>query len=66
MPIYREEDVVVKSESSGNGVASNLIWAFTTLAIVIILVWAIFYSGFLKTNPVKKIGVDVNVSAPQR
>lgn len=60
-----DEDVVVSSERSGSSVASNLIWAVTTLAVVGILVWAIFYSGFFKTsNAPKKIGVDVNISAP--
>lgn len=67
MPTYYrpdDEDVVVTSERSGNGVASNLIWAITMLAIVGILVWAIFSSGIFKNSPTKKMDVDVNISAP--
>lgn len=65
MPIY-DEDVVVRRESSGSGVATNLIWAITLLIITGLLFWAVFYSNLFRSNPVKKIGVDVNVSAPQR
>ena len=61
------EDVVVTKEGSGSAVASNLIWAVTTLLIVGAIIWAIFFSGFFDkvTRPIER-KVDVDISVPKR
>jgi hypothetical protein len=62
-----DEDVVVPDNRSGSNVATNLIWAITTLVIVGALIWAIFFSGFFDrlTKPVER-KVDVDISVPRR
>lgn len=57
--IYEDDEVVV---TSGRSVASDIIWAIVTLAVVGILVWAIFFSGFFSSHSTKKI--DINVDTP--
>lgn len=49
---------------SGSGVATNLIWALTTLLIVGLIVWTVFFSGALKIPTERK--VDINVTTPTR
>jgi hypothetical protein len=52
---------IVEREST----ASNFIWALTLIIIVGIIMGALYYGGvFRSLNRDKKIGVDVNISAP--
>jgi hypothetical protein len=45
--------------------ASNFIWAFALIIVVAIIMGGLYYGGvFRSLNKDKKIGVDVNVSAP--
>ena len=45
--------------------ASNFIWAFALIVVVAIIMGALYYGGvFHNLNKDKKIGVDVNISAP--
>jgi hypothetical protein len=45
--------------------ASNFIWAFALIIVVAIIMGSLYYGGvFRSLNRDKKIGVDVNVSAP--
>lgn len=48
--------------SEGKGTASNLIWAITTIIVVLIIAGALYYSGFL--GGTRKEKIDINVSAP--
>ena len=50
------------SEDNGNGTGSNAIWAIAMIIIVAIIAGAVYYSGILRTNPNKK--VDINVTVP--
>ena len=50
------------AEESGNGTASNFIWALAMIIIVAIIAAALFYGGFLGNRGTQKI--DVDVSAP--
>lgn len=63
--VYDDETEVVGT-SNGSNVASNIIWALTTLVIVGAIIWAVFYSPLFRTatNPIHKIAVDANVSVP--
>jgi hypothetical protein len=56
----REVEVI---HDGGGGTASNAIWAVALLIIVAMVVGVVYYSGILRTNPTKKI--DVEVSAPR-
>jgi len=58
----REVQVVHDGDGDG-GAASNFIWAFALILIVAMIVGVVYYSGILRTNPTKKI--DVEVSAPR-
>ncbi|HJS51148.1 MAG TPA: hypothetical protein VJ781_04555 [Pyrinomonadaceae bacterium] len=55
---------MAEENGSGAGVASNFVWAFALILIVLIVMGALFYGGFLSGN--KKTAVDVNVSVPAR
>ena len=58
-----ERDVVVPE--SGEGTASNAIWAIALVIIVAMIVGAVYYSGVLKRIPgVGTQKVDVKVEAP--
>ena len=59
-----DDNVEVVGTDNGSNLASNIIWAIASLVIVGLIVYAIFFSPLFRTNPVKKIGVDVNVSVP--
>ena len=64
--IVVEKEVLVPERSSGIA-ASNFFWAFAMVAIVAIIVGALYYSGALRrlTSPQQKT-VNVEVSAPSR
>lgn len=71
MAIYKrldDNDVVVDATAdetrSGAGVASSFIWAISSIIIVLILVWAIFFSGFFDRMFNSKKRIDINVDAP--
>ncbi len=49
--------------SESESVGSSLIWGFTTILVVAMIVGAIFYSGVLTKTSEKKI--DVNIDAPK-
>jgi len=50
------------AEDNGNGVGSNAVWAIALIIIVGIIAGVVYYSGVLRTNPNKK--VDINVTVP--
>jgi len=52
------------AEETGNGVASNFIWAVALIIIVGMIVGVVYYSGILKGGSKKE--VDINISAPTR
>lgn len=52
------------AEDTGNGVASNFIWAVALIIIVGMIMGVVYYSGILKGNSKKEI--DINVTAPAR
>ena len=64
--IVEREVVPVDSVDSGNGTASNAIWALALIIIVALLVFGVWKSGILRQlnspNPTQKINVEV--SAP--
>ncbi len=47
----------------GKSIATNLIWAITLIAVVLIIVGAIYYSGVLNMQP-KDTKIDVEISTP--
>lgn len=49
-------------EDNGNGTGSNAVWAIALIIIVAIVAGVVYYSGILRTNPNKK--VDINVTVP--
>jgi hypothetical protein len=59
-----EEEVVVRDGDSGEGAASNAIWAVAMIIIVAIIAGAVYYSGILKQSPAKN-KVDVEVTVPR-
>lgn len=59
-----DDDVEVVGRDGGSTIASNIIWALVTLLIVGAILYTIFFTPLLRTNPVHKYNVDVNVSAP--
>ena len=65
--IVVEKEVLVPEERSSGVAASNFFWAFAMVAIVAIIVGALYYSGALRrlTSPQQK-QVNVEVSAPSR
>ena len=61
-----EKEVLTPVES-GNGTASNFIWAVAFIVIVGIIVGALYYSGFLRRvtqQPTHKVDVTVQQPAP--
>ena len=52
------------AEDTGNGAASNFIWAVALIIIVGMILGLIYYSGILKGGSKKEI--DVNISVPAR
>ena len=56
-------EVEVVHSDGGGGAASNAIWAVALLIIVGMIVGVVYYSGILRSNPTKKI--DVEVTAPR-
>ena len=52
------------ADDTGNGTASNAIWAVALIIIVAMVVGVVYYSGILRGGAEKK--VDINVSAPSR
>jgi len=55
---------MAEEDGSAAGVASNFIWAIALILIVMIVMGALYYGGFLGGK--KKTEVDVNVSVPAR
>ena len=49
------------SEEDNTG--NNLIWAITTIIIVVIIAGALYYSGFLGGTREQKIDIDVKAPA---
>ena len=63
--IVEREVIPVETADSGNGTASNAIWALALIIIVALLVFGVWKSGILRqlnSNPTQKINVEV--SAP--
>jgi hypothetical protein len=62
-----EKEVLVPEERNGSA-ASNFFWAFAMVAIVAIIVGALYYSGALRriTSPPAQKTVNVEVQAPAR
>jgi hypothetical protein len=65
--IVVEKEVVVP-EGRRESAASNFFWAFAMIAIVAIIVGALYYSGALRrlTAPPAQKTVNVEVQAPSR
>jgi hypothetical protein len=63
-----EKEVLVPEERGSGGAASNFFWAFAMVAIVAIIVGALYYSGALRriTAPPAQKTVNVEVQAPAR
>jgi flagellar biogenesis protein FliO len=63
-----EKEVLVPEERSSGVAASNFFWAFAMIAIVAIIVGALYYSGALRrlTSPPAQKTVNVEVQAPAR
>ena len=54
------------AEDTGNGIASNAIWAVVLVLIVAMIVGAVYYSGILRTAPGGgKTDVDIKVNPPR-
>ena len=50
------------AEDNGSGTGSNAVWAIALIIVVAIIAGVVYYSGILRTNPNKK--VDINVTVP--
>ncbi|MGH9946825.1 MAG: hypothetical protein ACRD6X_06485 [Pyrinomonadaceae bacterium] len=53
-------------ENGGARVASSFIWAVALIAIVGIVMGALYYGGFLSGKSKKTNEIDVNISIPSR
>ena len=52
------------ADDTGNGAASNAIWAVTLVIIVAMIVGVVVYSSVFRGSSKKEI--DINVTAPSR
>lgn len=46
-----------------NGTGSNAVWAIAIVVVVAIIAGVVYYSGVLKTGPVKDINIKVTTPA---
>ena len=70
MPAFKlpAEEAFIKfmAEDTGNGTASNAIWAVVLVLIVAMIVGAVYYSGVLRSAPGgSKTDVDIKVNPPR-
>ena len=61
-----KETLSLMAEDTGNGTASNAIWAIVLVLIVAMIVGAVYYSGILRSGAGgSKTDVDIKVNPPR-